>query len=104
MSLQIWMPLTGNLDNYGLSSVNCSTSATSVYENGKIGKCLSVSSSSYLTIPYNGGSQSSFTFSFWMKIPTAMKSNTDWEVMMQFNCLDQTGGSVNVCSIQWASY
>jgi hypothetical protein len=42
MSLQIWLPLDGNLNNYGVSGLtfsNVSSSNTTVSTSGKIGSC-----------------------------------------------------------------
>ena len=43
MALQIWLPLDGNLNNYGLTDVTLS-SGTPTYTTGKIGQCLSTGS------------------------------------------------------------
>jgi hypothetical protein len=44
MALRVWLPLNGNLENKGLSNIKL-TSGTAVYlDNGKIGKCISLSS------------------------------------------------------------
>lgn len=41
MSLQVWLPLNGNLDNQGLLDINSSLySGTSFNSSGKIGQCL----------------------------------------------------------------
>lgn len=39
MSLQVWLPLNGNLNNYGLSNVTVTNSGATVNDSGKIGKC-----------------------------------------------------------------
>lgn len=39
MSLQVWLPLNGTLDNQGLSSVTVTNNGATVDNNGKIGKC-----------------------------------------------------------------
>ena len=64
MSLQVWLPLNGNLNNQGLSEVTVTNSGATVDSNGKIGSCYSfdgnddfislTSSSLYSTI--KGGS------------------------------------------------
>lgn len=39
VSLQVWMPLNGNLDNQGLSDIMVFNSGATVNNSGKIGKC-----------------------------------------------------------------
>lgn len=50
MSLQVWLPLMGNLNNYGLSDVTTAVSGTTSYANGKIGQGLSCNGSSFWTV------------------------------------------------------
>lgn len=48
MSLQVWLPLRGDIKNYGLSNITLTSNGTpSVDNNGKIGKCYSFNGSSY---------------------------------------------------------
>ena len=40
MALKVWLPLNGNLENKGISGITGTTgSATTINNNGKIGKC-----------------------------------------------------------------
>lgn len=41
MSLQVWLPLNGNLNNQGLSEVTVTNNGATVDSNGKIGSCYS---------------------------------------------------------------
>lgn len=73
MSLQVWLPLNGNLNNQGLSDVTVTNSGATVDSNGKIGSCYSfdgeddfislTSSSLYSTI--KGGSLP-FSIAMWV--------------------------------------
>lgn len=73
MSLQVWLPLNGDLHNYGLSDVTVTNNGATVNTNGKIGKCYSFDGSNScieLNAPslYNiikGGNQP-FTIMFWI--------------------------------------
>ena len=46
MSLQIWLPLNGNLDNKGLADVEISNNGATVNSAGKIGSCYSFNGTS----------------------------------------------------------
>lgn len=50
MSLQVWLPLTGDLHNQGLSGLTVTNNGATVNNNGKIGKCYQMDSSHYITI------------------------------------------------------
>ena len=73
MSLQVWLPLNGNLNNQGLSEVTVTNNGATVDSNGKIGSCYSfdgnddfislISSSLYSTI--KGGSLP-FSITMWV--------------------------------------
>lgn len=77
MSLQVWLPLNGNLDNYGLSNVSVTNSGATVNDSGKIGKCYAFNgSSSQITIGYlNGLSSEDKSVSMWVKPNGANNSN-----------------------------
>lgn len=56
MSLQVWLPLAGNLENQGLSDIVVSKGSDNNFNNdGKIGKCLSFTNTtkSFVHIPDN---------------------------------------------------
>ena len=50
MSLQIWLPLNGNLENQGLSGIK-PTISSPIYTNGKIGQCLLLDKQIDTTLP-----------------------------------------------------
>lgn len=50
MSLIVWLPLNGNLENQGLSNVIVTNNGATVDNNGKIGKCYSFGSSKRITV------------------------------------------------------
>ena len=51
MSLQVWLPLNGNLDNQGLSEVTVTNNGATVDSNGKIGSCYLFNGNSYIQFP-----------------------------------------------------
>ena len=71
MSLQIWLPLNGNLNNQGLSNINVINNGATVDNNGKIGKCYKCSGDSRISFPsFNWMTmkpQNNFSFFFWAK-------------------------------------
>lgn len=70
MSLKVWLPLTGNLDNKGSSNVTVTNTGATVNTTGKIGSCYSFgTASSYMTLP--ASCMTSFTecsVCFWLNI------------------------------------
>ena len=48
MSLQVWLPLTGDLHNQGLKNISVSSNNSSVSTNGKIGSCMKITSNTDL--------------------------------------------------------
>ena len=70
MSLQVWLPLNGDLKNYGLASFDSATNngATSVYT-GKLGQCYSFNgSSNYLYYPASSSpiNIKEYSLAFWI--------------------------------------
>lgn len=52
MSLQVWLPLNGNLQNKGLSDISVTNNGATVDNGGKIGKCYSFNNN-YIQTNYN---------------------------------------------------
>lgn len=72
MGLQVWLPLNGNLNNQGLSSVTATNNGATVDNNGKIGKCYSFDGTDdFLSLTnINCNAWAQCTVSFWC-YPTA---------------------------------
>lgn len=72
MSLQVWLPLNGDLRNNGLEDVTVTNNGAIVDDNGKIGKCYSFGTgNSYITVdstPLKNFTE--FSFACWVKIIT----------------------------------
>ena len=81
MSLVVWLPLNGDLENKGLENITVSNNGAVVNDNGKIGKCYYFNpSGSYITI--NSDFLKTFeqiSFSCWVKINTW---NTNWATFL----------------------
>lgn len=50
MSLQLWLPLNGNLNNNGVANVTITNNGATVSTDGKIGSCYSFNGSSWIKI------------------------------------------------------
>lgn len=73
MSLKVWLPLNGTLDNQGLDNIVVTNNGATVDNSGKIGKCYSFDGSDdYISLTGNclyniiKGGTSSFSISFWI--------------------------------------
>lgn len=60
MSLQIWLPLNGDIKNYGTSNAVATNNGSTVNSAGKIGNCYNFNGSSYLTIDVKTSKTMSF--------------------------------------------
>ena len=49
MALQVWLPFDKDLNNHGLSNIFLDNTGTAIDDNGKIGKCMKITSSKSLT-------------------------------------------------------
>ena len=71
MALRVWLPLNGNINNYGISDVTVTNNGATIDNNGKIGKCYKCSGDSRLSFPsYSWMSmkpQNNFSVFFWAK-------------------------------------
>lgn len=68
MSLQVWLPLNGNLNNQGLSDVTVINNGATVDNNGKIGKCYKFDGT-YLTVSTGlPANPTIFSFCSWVKL------------------------------------
>lgn len=78
MSLQVWLPLNGDLHNQGLANINLTNNGATIDNNGKIGKCYSFNgSSSYLyenTYDWSNFNTSEFSLCCWYKEPSPVAS------------------------------
>ena len=89
MSLQVWLPLNGNLNNQGLSMVDVHNSGATVDSNGKIGSCYLVNNSNkifFSSYPWmTMKPQYSFSCFFWVKGTTNgwLFACSAWEFMLR---------------------
>lgn len=78
MSLQVWLPLNGNLNNQGLDPLNSLSASSVTFADGKIGKCLNNNGIKTTTGTFTSLSGcKEYTLAVWLKINTAT-TNTSW--------------------------
>ena len=68
MSLQVWLPLNGNLNNQGLSEVTVTNSGATVASNGKIGSCYSFDTGKYITVTKPVALTKEISYSCWVNV------------------------------------
>ena len=88
MSLLVWLPLNGNLDNQGLSNVTVTNNGATVDNNGKIGKCYSFSNGNTLFCADTilSKSQNEYSISVWAKGYGCLYSQRP-EVNSMYRCI-----------------
>lgn len=92
MSLQVWLPLDGNLRNQGLNGTVVTNHGATVDSNGKIGQCYQNTASNYCTIPVTINSTLPFSMCFWYRIDTWV----GWGTALTLN--DANGNHIGICS------
>ena len=91
MSLQVWLPLDGDLRNQGLNGENVTNHGATVNSNGKIGQCYQNTASNYCTIPVTINSTLPFSMCFWYRIDTWVS----WGTAITLN--DSNGDYIGIC-------
>lgn len=85
MSLQVWLPLNGDLHNQGLTDLTATNNGATVNNSGKIGKCyqLTSSSSQKITVAMSPTVTSSVgSLACWVKF-NSLPSSSGWFCLMQ---------------------
>ena len=75
MSLQVWLPLNGNLNNQGLSDITVTNRGATANNSGKIGSCYSFDTGKYLTVTRPAAVTKEISYSCWVNI-TSWNSTT----------------------------
>ena len=94
MSLQVWLPLTGDLRNQGLSDIEFTNSNATIDNNGKIGKCYYFNASAYLkesAYDWTNFNTSEFSLCCWYKEPSPVASGNS-----QIICIGTSSGWNNI--------
>lgn len=86
MALRVWLPLNGNIENKGLSTLTSSGSPTFL-DNGKMGKCISLTPRvSFTGLP----KMDKFTILFWLRVDSC---SVDWADSLSFTSKQKDGSS-----------
>ena len=104
MSLQVWLPLNGNLNNQGLSEVTVTNNGATIDSNGKIGSCYSFDTGKYLTVTKPASITKEISYSCWVNISSwnsttydcilSMATGTGWADSRATLC--RNSGSTNL--------
>lgn len=108
MSLKVWLPLNGSLENKGLDDITVTNNGATIDNNGKIGKCYSFGTgNSYIVIDSTPlKTFTEFSFACWVKIiswntnystifAAKNSTSTSWNNLI-FSLL-RSGGNPNLC-------
>ena len=91
MSLQVWLPLNGDLHNYGLSDITITGNAGAIYYNdGKIGKAINLNKRINITCNQLAG-LTSFSVAFWAKTMSSETLTTNWQDLLGFTDVSTNG-------------
>lgn len=90
MSLQIWLPLKGNLENKGLGEIDSIQGTPSYRTNGKIGSALELNTK--ITISCNQlANLSTFTVCFWVHTDDSTTLTNNWADILGFTDISTSG-------------
>lgn len=98
MSLQVWLPLNGDLHNQGLSDVIVTNNGAIVDNNGKIGKCYNFGQNKYLKIDNYANTFlnfKEFSLSVWFKC-TAQNSSHSGSALISSGNWNQANNLLNL--------
>lgn len=101
MSLQVWLPLNGNLDNQGISQIpKLSFSSQSWDTNGKLGQCLKIPKvvSNTITVS-NLINKKIFSFSCWMYLDTSFTNSSYTKIFSLGHVSDGEEGYIRIETI-----
>lgn len=77
MSLQVWLPLNGDLHNQGIKNVDIVNNEAIINDSGKIGKCYSFNgSNSYIKLSQYNFYNQKYTVSAWVYTTSSTQTQT----------------------------
>lgn len=91
MSLRIWLPLNGDLENKGLDEIIFTSTTVSGYEAGKIGQAIKLLGTNIVfTAPSLEGA-TKFSIAFWFKSKSNSSITTNWNNVIAINSSNADG-------------
>ena len=102
MSLQVWLPLNGNLNNQGLSEVTITNSGATVNSSGKIGSCYSFNGSNNKIQISNAPKPNNISVAMWFKRNATTNTRQFLYTQWQGITLELDGSNKITCSINTA--
>lgn len=93
MSLQVWLPLNGTLENLGLDSFVFTQSIVAGYESGKIGQAIQMKNSNVIFIAPSLIDAKIFSVAFWYKAIADDTITTNWNKVLRFQTKNADGTS-----------
>ena len=95
MSLLVWLPLNGSINNQGVGDLTCTTSGPLYKSAGKLGEsCLNLNKRVSFTCPQLANLQS-FSVCFWGMSEASSTLTTDWQDLIGFIDVSSSGSSGN---------
>ena len=82
MSLQVWLPLNGDLRNLGVSNITVTNDGATIDNNGKIGKCYSFNGTNNKIIIDNFSVGNEWSYGCWLYSATSTRG---WEGVIILN-------------------
>lgn len=101
MSLQVWLPLNGNLNNQGLADVTITNNGATINNEGKIGKCYFFDGT-FLSFPNPLKNPcSEFSIAAWVNLTEGYAKNNglhicSWNGTYSRICISKDGAAVRV--------
>lgn len=97
MSLQVWLPLNGNLENLGLTNSIIINNGATIDNNGKIGKCYNFTGETFLTLSTGIDTTKNYSICYWFK---ELENNTISQFRVVYQCgnliVGQYGKSLDI--------
>lgn len=100
MSLQVWLPLNGNLNNKGVANVPNMSISSCEWIDGKIGKCIKMprTNTNTVTISELNGCKK-FSFCCWLYLDTSYTNSSYTRIFSLGNVSDDNTGYIRIETI-----
>lgn len=85
MSLRVWLPLNGDLENKGLDEIIFTSTIVSGYEAGKIGQAIKLLGTNIVFTAPSLEGVTKFSIAFWFKSKSNSSITTNWNNVIAIN-------------------